>query len=250
MRKKSTGPHPFGILGFVLFLIAWQLIGKYSLAGPSVPSPTQVFAIYAVPWKLALLGRAAASTLTSAALGLFAGTLLGASVAVVAHLLTPLRRGLDLLSVIVNAVPAVALAPILIVAAGRDWTPAMLAAIPSFFILYVTLSTGLRSASARLKDVFTILGASRISRMFYLELPAALPAFLGGLQIAVTAAVVGAIVGEWFGSSTGLGIVILNTMLNFQIALMWAAVVIAAACSLAAYGLIGAFGNQVRKRFS
>jgi NitT/TauT family transport system permease protein len=206
--------------------------------------------VYREPWKLALLGRAAAATLLSAAIGLSAGCALGAAVAVVAHLVAPLRRGLDQLSVIVNAVPAVALAPILIVTVGRDWTPAMLAAIPVFFVIYITVSSGLRSASQRLIDMLLILGAGRLSRLLYLEVPAALPAFLGGLRISVTAAVVGAIVGEWFGASTGLGIVILNTMLNFQIQLMWAAVLLAAASSLTAYGVLGACEGYVRRRFS
>lgn len=240
----------YGLFGLLLLLIVWQTIGSLKLAGPSIPSLADVWVVYREPWKLALLSRAAASTLLSALIGLSAGCVLGTAVAVLAHLVAPLRRGLDQLSVIVNAVPAVALAPILIVTVGRDWTPAMLAAIPVFFVIYITVSSGLRSASPRLMDVFRILGASRLTRLLFLEAPAALPALLGGMRISVTAAVVGAIVGEWFGASTGLGIVILNTMLNFQTQLMWAAVLLAASASLTAYGILGACENYVRRRFS
>jgi len=239
-----------GALGLLLFLAGWQVIGSLRLAGPSIPAPLEVFAVYREPWKLALLGRAVAATLQAAGLGLLMGAILGAMVAVVAHLLTPLRPGLDLLSSIINAVPAVALAPILMVTAGREWTPVTLAAIPVFFVVYVTSSTGLRSASPRLRDVLQVFGAGRVSRLVYLEAPFALPALLGGLRLSVTAAIVGAIVGEWFGASTGLGIVILNTMLNFQIQMMWAAVLLAASTSLVAYGLLGACERFVRRRFS
>jgi ABC-type nitrate/sulfonate/bicarbonate transport system permease component len=249
MRSLRRGDI-YGLLGLALFLGAWQVIGSWQLAGPSIPSLTDVWAVYREPWKLALLGRAAAATLLSAAIGLGVGCVLGTAVAVLAHLAAPLRRGLDQLSVIVNAVPAVALGPILIVTVGRDWTPATLAAIPVFFVIYVTASSGLRSASPRLMDVFLILGAGRLARLFYLEAPAALPSFLGGMRISVTAAIVGAIVGEWFGASTGLGIVILNTMLNFQIQLMWAAVLIAAATSLSVYGILGVCESYARRRFS
>ncbi len=239
-----------GVLGAFCFLALWQTVGMLRLAGPSIPSLGEVYGVYREHWKLLLLLRAASATLESAFLGLLFGSLLGVGLALLAHLFTPLRHGFDQLSVIVNAVPAVALAPILIVTAGRDWTPPLLAAIPVAFILYVSVGAGLRSANPRLADVFDVLGASRRSRLLYLEAPATLPTLLSGLRISVTAAIVGSIVGEWFGASTGLGIVILNTMLNFQIPLMWAAVLLAAATSLSAYGLLGLLQSKVRRRFS
>jgi len=248
MRPHSVSAY--GFVGLLLFLGAWQAVGTLHLAGPSIPALTEVFAIFAEPWKLALLGRAASSTLLSAATGLVAGALLGATIAILAHIVLPLRTGLDRLSVVVNAVPAIALGPILIVTVGRDWTPATLAAIPVFFLIYVTVSSGLRSVSPRLKDAVTIMGAGRMTSLLLLEAPAALPAFLGGLRVAVSAAIVGAVVGEWFGASTGLGIVILNTMLNFQIPMMWAAVILAATASLTTYGLLGVCEGYARRRFS
>jgi NitT/TauT family transport system permease protein len=240
----------YGALGLLAFLSAWQIVGSLQLAGPSIPSLTEVGAVYTEPWKLGLLLRAAGATLLSAVIGLTAGAVLGSSVAFVAHVIEQLRSGLDRLSVVINAVPAVALGPILIVTVGRDWTPATLAAIPVFFLIYVTVSSGLRSASPRLRDLFLVLGASRLTLLLYLEAPTALPAFIGGVRVSLTAAIVGAIVGEWFGASTGLGIVILNTMLNFQIQLMWAAVLLAATASLGCYGLLGACERYVRRRFS
>jgi NitT/TauT family transport system permease protein len=250
MMSFLRRPFIAGSLGLLAILAVWQIVGSLRLAGPSIPAPLDVLAVYREPWKLALLGRAVAATLLSALLGLLIGSMLGAIVAVVAHLLAPLRQGLDLLSAIINAVPAVALAPILMVTAGRDWTPATLASIPVFFVVYVTTSSGLRSASPRLVDVLQAFGASRLSRLLYLEAPSAVPAFLGGLRISVSAAIVGAIVGEWFGASTGLGIVILNTMLNFQIQMMWAAVLLAASSSLIAYGALSACERYARRRFS
>ena len=247
-RIGKLSPHWF--IGALLFLLTWQVIGGLRLAGPSVPAPIEVLAIYFVPWKLALLLRAAQATLLSAAIGLGAGCALGVAVAVVAQLFSPLRRGLDQLSVLVNSVPAIALGPILIVTVGREATPATLASIPVFFVIYVSSSSGLRMASPRHVDVFGAFGASRFARLIYLEGPVAIPAFLNGIQISVTAAIVGAIVGEWFGATSGLGIVILNTMLNFQIQLMWAAVLMTAFISLAVYQLTNACSGVIRRRFS
>jgi NitT/TauT family transport system permease protein len=56
-------------------------------------------------------------------------------------------------------------------------------------------------------------------------------------------------VGEWFGAPTGLGIVILNTMQNFEIPLMWAAVLLVALISLAGYGAAHAAERYAARRF-
>jgi NitT/TauT family transport system permease protein len=84
----------------------------------------------------------------------------------------------------------------------------------------------------------------------YLEVPAALPSFLGGVKVAITAAMVGAVVGEWFGAPTGLGIVILNTMQNFEVPLMWAAVLVVTAISLSGYGLAHIAEQMAARRFA
>jgi len=75
------------------------------------------------------------------------------------------------------------------------------------------------------------------------------PSFLSGLKVSITAAMIGSIVGEWFGAPTGLGIVILNTMQNFEIPLMWAAVLLVALISLAGYGAAHAAERFVARRF-
>jgi len=57
-------------------------------------------------------------------------------------------------------------------------------------------------------------------------------------------------VGEWFGAPTGLGIVILNTMQNFQIPLMWAAVLLTASISLAGCGIMSLAESFTARRFT
>ena len=49
---------------------------------------------------------------------------------------------------------------------------------------------------------------------------------------------IGAIVGEWFGAPSGLGVVVLNSMQNFQVPLLWATVIVIAAMTLVGYGLL------------
>jgi NitT/TauT family transport system permease protein len=234
--------------GLLALLVAWQIAGRSGVAGKALPALTDVLGVYTVEWRRALLLRAAIATTTSAGLGLVLGAVLGCATALAARLLPMLGPGLDRLAVVVHAVPAIALGPILMVTAGREATPILLAAIPVYFLLYVAISRGLSSASVRLEEFFSAIGASPWKRLRYLDCVAALPSLLSGLRLAVTTAMIGAVVGEWFGAPTGLGIVILNTMQNFQVPLMWAAVLVVAAISLSAHGLIGVAERAVVRR--
>jgi NitT/TauT family transport system permease protein len=225
------------VIGQIFVLAAWEVIARSGVAGLTVPTLTSIAQVYLEPRFAALLYRSATATSSSAILGLVAGTLLGTVTALISHVIPLLRPGLDRLAVTVNAIPAVALGPIFILLVSRDLTPALLAAIAVFFLIYVATTSGLRTASDQLGKMMTTFGAGKWQRLRYLEIPCAVPSFLAGIKISVTAAMIGSVVGEWFGAPTGLGIVILNTMQNFQIPLMWAAVLLVAAISLTGYGL-------------
>ncbi len=75
----------------------------------------------------------------------------------------------------VNAIPAIVLGPIFILLVSRELTPALLAAISVFFLIYVAVASGLRTASAGLSAMMTTFGAGRWQRLRYLDLPSALP---------------------------------------------------------------------------
>jgi NitT/TauT family transport system permease protein len=230
-------------------LLAWQLLARSGVLGLTVPPPSSIARVYEQPRFAALLYRSTVATLGSAALGLAAGAVLGTVTAMVAYMMPPLQPGLDRLAVTINAIPAVVLGPIFILLVSRERTPALLAAISVFFLMYVAVAAGLRSASSPLCAMITTFGAGRWQRLRLLDLPAAAPSFLSGVKVSVTAAMIGTVVGEWFGAPTGLGIVILNTMQNFEIPLMWAAVLLVATISLAAYGAAYAAERWVIRRF-
>jgi ABC-type nitrate/sulfonate/bicarbonate transport system permease component len=83
-----------------------------------------------------------------------------------------------------------------------------------------------------------------------LEIPAALPALANGLRLAVPVALVGALIGEWFGAPRGLGVLIVNAMENFQIVLLWSAVLLTATCSMLGYGIASLFQKFVQSRLT
>ncbi len=249
-RDAASGSRTLSVIAQLCLLAAWELLARSGIMGLTIPTLTSIAKIYIHPRFASLLYRSALATGSSAMTGLLIGTIVGTATALVAHLLPLLSPGLDRLAVTINAVPAIALGPIFILMVSRDQTPSLLATIPVAFLTYVAVTSGLRNASTGLCRMITTFGAGRLQRLFYLEVPAALPSFLGGIKVSITAAMVGAVVGEWFGAPTGLGIVILNTMQNFQVSLMWAAVLVVTAMALSGYGLAHIAEKIVTRRFA
>jgi len=238
-----------GALGIALFLGLWEVLGQTGALGISWPPLSAVLEMLADGSQQPLFGRALSATLASTALGYAWGTAAGLALAMLAHLLPLLRRGADRLAAVLNSVPSIALGPIFLVLLSRDSTPAAVSSIHVFFIVFVSVSSGLQRASAAHRDLFTVLGADRLGRFRRLELPAALPSLASGLRLAWPAALIGAIIGEWFGAPRGIGILIINAMQNFQIVLLWCAVLLSVATSLVFYGLLTLLERAAYARF-
>ena len=238
-----------GALGIALFLALWEAIGRLGLAGISWPPLSAVLEMLTDESRRPLFRRALGATLESTGWGYAWGTVAGLLLATLAHLVPPLRRGSDRLAAVMNSVPSIALGPIFLVLLSRDSTPAAVSSIHVFFIVFVSVTSGLQRASDAHRDPFSVLGADRRKRFMRLELPAALPALASGLRLAWPAALIGAIIGEWFGAPRGIGILIINAMQNFQIVLLWCAVLLAVGASLLFYGLLTLLERAAYARF-
>lgn len=237
------------LAGIGLFLVAWEIIGKFQVVGLSWPPLSVVLAYMFDPAHWGLFMRALSSSLLSLVSGYMIGLVGGLLVAVLAHLAPVLKSGLDRTSAFINAVPSIAWAPVFIVFVGLHATPAGLAALTTFFVIYVSASSGLSSAPPPLTDLMQVLGASRLTRLWRLDLPSALPTITSGMRLAAPASLIGIIIGEWFGSPRGIGVLIINAMQNFQIPLLWSAVLLTATISLSVFGLLGLLQTSTAQRF-
>lgn len=246
---KTLRSTLLGASGVVLFLLAWEVLGRSGLLGISWPALSDVLLMLVDPARMPMFRRALAATLESTAWGKLWGASVGFVLAVLAHMLPVLRPGADRLAAVVNAVPSIALGPIFLILLSREATPAAVSSIHVFFIVFVSMSSGLQRATASHRDMFMALGAGRAARLLRLELPAALPALASGLRLAWPAALIGAIIGEWFGAPRGIGILIINAMQNFQIVLLWSAVLLAVGSSLLVYGLLSLLERAAYARF-
>ncbi|MBO4205675.1 ABC transporter permease [Micromonospora echinofusca] len=138
-----------------------------------------------------------------------------------------------------QTVPKVALAPLFVVWFGFGLTSkVVMAAVISFFPMLVNVIEGLRAADADRIQMLTVFGASRSQIFRMVRLPSALPFIFAGLDIGIVFAILGAVVGEFIGAKEGLGYLLLQTNYNFDIAGMFAVLVVLSVMGLAAHFVI------------
>src|SRR5678810_1389825 len=122
-----------------------------------------------------------------------------------------------------NAIPKVAVVPILVLWFGIGFIPAVLTAfLISFFPIGVKVATGLATIEPELEDVLKALGASKLDIMRKVGIPRSLPYFFGSLKVAITLAFVGSVVSETVGSNKGIGKLMLDAQAPFQVPIVFA----------------------------
>jgi len=135
-----------------------------------------------------------------------------------------------------QAIPVFALAPLLVLWFGYGMaSKIVMAMIIIYFPVTAALFDGLRRTKRDWLDLASTMGASRLSILWHLRLPAALPAFGSGLRIATAFAPIAAVVGEWVGSGAGLGYLMLHANGRMQTDLMFAAMIVLMAMALTLY---------------
>jgi NitT/TauT family transport system permease protein len=163
--------------------------------------------------------------------GLLLGLLVGWSRSIYAGLY-PLMIGF-------NAIPKVAVVPILVLWFGTGEIPAILTAfLISFFPIVVNVATGLATIEPEMEDVLRALGAKKWDIMTKVGIPRAMPYFFGSLKVAVTLAFIGSVLSETVASNSGLGHMMLSAQAAFQVPLVFACLVALAVLGIAMYALM------------
>jgi len=126
-----------------------------------------------------------------------------------------------------QSVPKIAVAPLFVVWFGFGIIPKVIAAfLLGFFPIVVSTVMGFKSVEPEMIDLARSMKASRLQTFMRISLPQAMPAIFSGLKVSVTLAVVGAVVGEFVGSNSGIGYVLQIANGNFDLPLMFAALVV------------------------
>jgi len=196
-----------------------------------LPSPMSV--IRAFVSDFGLLMRHSVYTLQEAFAGLLISLTAAFAAAIIMDRFLYWRRALYPLLVLSQAVPYIAIAPLLVLWLGHGMAPrVVLVALTCFFPIVVGLYDGFRHIRQEYTDELKVLGGSYIAGLRYVKLPLAMPGFFSGLKISTAYAVVGAVIAGWVGGTTGLGVYMTRVRRTFEFDKMFAVILLIVFISL------------------
>jgi len=226
---------------FGLWLLYFWQLGVSLFDVPRVLLPAPGLIVQSLIDHAELLGRDFVQTVLKAVLiGWALGSALGFAVGVAIDRLPFLQRGLLPLASLTSTVPLVAVAPIMVMWFGFEWqSKAAVVVLMTFFPMLIATLAGLQAAGKLERELMHSYAASYARTLLDLRLPCAVPFIVSALKVNATLALIGAIVAEFFGSPTvGLGFRISTEAAKMNMALVWAAIVVAAVTGSVAYALL------------
>jgi NitT/TauT family transport system permease protein len=239
VRDRRLGNVLIPSFTALVFLIVWQL-GVRWLTIPSylIPTPLSVIEQLAGGLYSGFLFPHIWATVSAILIGYTVGVVLAFTAAAAVSEFSLLERAFYPLIVAFQSVPKVALAPVIVVWFGFDLgSKVVLIALICFFPCFVNTVVGLKSCPTDLIDLYRAFGAHRGQIFWSIKVPSALTSIFAGLEISVVLALLGAVVAEFVSSRSGLGHVIAAASADFNVALMFASIVI--------LSLIGVLSSQL-----
>ncbi|MFT4295668.1 MAG: ABC transporter permease subunit [Micropruina sp.] len=203
-RRRLLAPALFGLLLLVVWLLAASAASPLLLPGPGgVLTRIVEDAVAGTLWPYL------AVTLAEAIGGCLLGALAALPLAIAIHRSAWFSDAVQPFLGATQAIPAIALAPLLVLWIGYGLVPVvLLCALIVFFPILVAAVTGLRMVDREVVDAARLDGAGSLALLRHVEAPLALPSLLGGFKNGFALSVTGAVVGEMVMGGSGLGTVL------------------------------------------
>lgn len=224
MRRVADVLYPLGTV--VLIILIWEAwVIVFDMPAYLLPPPSEVFVL--IYNRAEFLAYHAMITSGEIIAGFLMAIVVGVTLALLITNSRVFERSIYPLLVISQAVPKVALAPLLIVWFGFGWEPKVLVVVLiAFFPIVIDLVAGIRSVPESMHKLALSTGASRYDTLTKFIVPHALPHFFSGLKVAITLAVSGAIIGEFVGADRGLGYLLLFANGQMDTHLLFACIIV------------------------
>ncbi|MDQ0215780.1 NitT/TauT family transport system permease protein [Oikeobacillus pervagus] len=240
IKKEKRFVIFYQLLIFAAFFSLWEMASYFQWIDPLIfSSPSQIWQLFINKIMDGSLINHLTVTLTETVFGFILGTLLGTILASALWWSPFLSKVLDPYLVILNAMPKVALGPILIVALGPGYLSIItMGAIISVIITTIVVYTSFREVDPNYAKVLQTFGATRNHIFKEAILPASFPAIISTLKVNVGLSWVGVIVGEFLVSAKGLGYMIIYGFQVFDFTLVLLSLLIIAICATVMYQLV------------
>ncbi|MGG0718225.1 ABC transporter permease [Robertmurraya massiliosenegalensis] len=248
-KLKGTIIGP--IIALVIFLSIWQFVPLMLDIKPFIlPKPSDIIAVAISDWHL--LWPAIRITVTESVIGFLLSAVIGIAVSVLLASSKVLEISLYPYAVILQTIPVVAMAPIVVIWFGSGFNSIVIIAfLIGFFPVVSNTLMGLKSVDKDMCDLFALYNASKWQTMWKLRIPAALPYIVSGLKVSCTLAIVGAITGEFVagigGGKGGLGYAITVAAVQLKTPYLFACAIAGAIFGITFYLLVSYFSHLMLK---
>ena len=214
------------VAALVTFVALWELFCRvFHVRAYLLPPPSAIFTD-----TMELFGPVVMHTLATGEtvlLGFAVSVVVSLPLAVLITSSPLIANAVYPLLVLTQAIPKVALAPILVVMLGSNELPRVVVTfLVAFFPLVLSIAAGITSVPPELIELGRACKASRWRELWRIRLPYAMPFVFSGLKAAITLSVVGAVVGEFVNADRGLGYLIQTSTAFFKVPLAWGALVL------------------------
>ena len=246
-RRHWTESRTLSPLLLAVVLLSWEaLIWIFEVSKIVVPAPSAVAVslwdgvVSGLFWPHFLV------TLWEIVAGFGIGSVVGIALGVLIGLSPLMERLIYPYVVAFQTVPKVAIAPIIVIWFGYGISSKIIiTATIAFFPLLANTIVGLRSAPKEQIEMLQACTASRWQIFRMIRMPQALPFVFVGLDVAVVLSVIGAIVGEFVGAKAGLGYLILQKNFSFDMAGVFAILVILSMIGIGLHALVVTIQRRV-----
>ena len=235
MKRRKLLYQATPVLGVIMFFVLWQ-IGCWALSIPVFILPAPSDAIRALIDLWPGIWPNALHTLLVTLVGFGMSVAFGVCLGVAVGASALLYRAINPLLIGFNAIPKVAMVPILVMWFGIGTVPAVLTAfLTAFFPISVNVATGIATVEPELLDVLRSLGATRLDIVRKIGLPRSLPYFFASLKVAIALAFVGTVISETIASNVGIGYLMVTASSTFRVPLVFAGLIVIAAMGVTMY---------------
>lgn len=229
----------YGLL--IAFAALWQIAPTLHWISPAVLPPLS--AILVALWSGITVGTFAgdiAISLQRAGLAFGAAVALGIPLGLFMGQVRVIERSLDPILQLFRQTSALALYPVFILLLGLGETSKVFVIFWAtlFPILLATIG-GVKQVDPKLIEMARVYGAKRLAVFRRVVLPGAMPQIFVGLRLSATTALLLLIAAEMIGANSGVGFQVMNAQYNFQIPLMFAAILLLAFLGLSANFVLG-----------
>lgn len=215
-KQKSTAKFYEPLIAGIIFLMVWEVLCRiFNVPTYLLPKPSQIAMEFLRQFQLII--EHSYITLIESVLGLLNALLFGVLIAILMNAFKILGRILYPALVISQAIPIIAIAPLILIWFGLGIGPKIgIVMIVCFFPIAVSTFEGFKLVDDDAIDIMKTLKATKVQIYKHVIIPSTLPHIFSGLKIAASYCVLGAVIGEWLGADKGLGIYMIRAMGSFR----------------------------------